>query len=41
MDMHQGGLAGLVAIVDRLATDDNVLDPACVPYLEVHNVSQN
>ena len=39
--MHQGGLAGLAAVVDGLATDDNVLDPACVPYLEAHNVSQN
>lgn len=28
---------GLAAVVGGKATDTNVLDPAAVPYLEVHN----
>ena len=36
--MYQGGLMGLAAVLGGLATDTNVLDPAAVPYLEVHNL---
>lgn len=36
--LYQGGLMGLAAVLGGLATDTNVLDPAAVPYLEVHNL---